>query len=44
MHGAVALELKGLVLSPDPAATYRALLDTLSRGLAPGESRRSTSG
>lgn len=35
LHGAVALELKGLVLSQDPAATYRALLDTLMRGLAP---------
>lgn len=35
LHGAVALELKSLVLSPDPAATYRALLDTLHRGLAP---------
>lgn len=35
VHGAVALELKGLVLTPDPAATYRALLDTLVRGLAP---------
>ena len=35
VHGAVALELKGLVLTPDPEATYRALLDTLIRGLAP---------
>jgi AcrR family transcriptional regulator len=35
VHGAVALELKGLVLTPDPAATYGALLDTLYRGLAP---------
>jgi AcrR family transcriptional regulator len=35
LHGSVALELKGLVLSQDPAATYRALLDTLLRGLAP---------
>ena len=26
VHGAVALELKGLILSADPAATYRALL------------------
>lgn len=32
-HGAVALELKGLVLTPDPAATYRALLETLLYGL-----------
>jgi hypothetical protein len=35
VHGAVALELKGLVLTPDPAATYAAFLDTLIRGLAP---------
>lgn len=35
VHGAVALELKGLVLTPDPAATYRALLETLLRGFAP---------
>jgi AcrR family transcriptional regulator len=35
VHGAVALELKGLVLTPDPAATYRAFLLTLMRGLAP---------
>ncbi len=35
VHGAVALELKGLVLTPDPEATYRATLDTLLRGLAP---------
>lgn len=35
VHGAVALELKGLVLTPDPAATYRATLQTLLRGLAP---------
>lgn len=35
LHGAVALELKGLVLTEDPAATYRALLGTLARGLAP---------
>jgi len=34
-HGAVALELRGLVLTADPEATYRALLDTLIRGLAP---------
>jgi AcrR family transcriptional regulator len=36
VHGAVALELKGLVLTPDPERTYRAFLATLSRGLAPG--------
>ena len=35
MHGAVALELKGLVLTPDPAATYAELLELLVRGLAP---------
>jgi hypothetical protein len=35
VHGAVALELKGLVLTPDPEATYRALLETLFAGLSP---------
>jgi AcrR family transcriptional regulator len=35
VHGAVALELKGLVLTPDPETTYRALLDTILGGLAP---------
>jgi AcrR family transcriptional regulator len=35
VHGAVALELKGLIQTEDPAATYRAGLDTLIRGLAP---------
>jgi len=35
VHGAVALEMKGLVLTPDPEATYRATLHTLLRGLAP---------
>ena len=40
-HGAVALELKGLVLTADPAATYRTLIETLIRGLAPGEGGRS---
>jgi AcrR family transcriptional regulator len=34
VHGAVALELKGLVLTPDPEATYRAYIDTIIRGLA----------
>jgi AcrR family transcriptional regulator len=34
VHGAVALELKGLVLTPDPEATYRDTLDTILRGLA----------
>jgi AcrR family transcriptional regulator len=35
VHGAVALELKGLVLTPDPQYTYRAFLETIFRGLAP---------
>jgi AcrR family transcriptional regulator len=35
VHGAVSLELKGLVLTPDPQYTYQALLATLVRGLAP---------
>jgi AcrR family transcriptional regulator len=35
LHGAVALELKGLVLTPAPEATYAALLDTMIGGLAP---------
>ena len=35
LHGAVALELKGLVLTPDPLYTYQTFLDTLIRGLAP---------
>ena len=34
VHGAVALELKGLVLTENPAATYRTFLHTLIRGLA----------
>lgn len=34
VHGAVALELKGLVLTPDPETTYRALAETVLRGLA----------
>jgi AcrR family transcriptional regulator len=40
VHGAVALELKGLVLTPDPEATYRELLATLIRGLAPKQLSR----
>src|SRR3984957_11363679 len=36
IHGAVALELKGLIQTEDPAATYQASLETLFRGLAPG--------
>ncbi len=35
VHGAVALELKGLVLTPDPEATYRELLELVVRGTAP---------
>jgi len=35
VHGAVALELKGLVLTPDPRYTYVTSLATLIRGLAP---------
>ena len=34
-HGAVALELKGMILTPDPIASYEAFLTTLMRGLAP---------
>jgi AcrR family transcriptional regulator len=35
VHGAAALELKGLVLTPDAQVTYRAFLVTMIRGLAP---------
>lgn len=35
IHGAVSLEIKGLVLTEDPPATYRSLLETLIRGLSP---------
>ncbi|MGH3252576.1 MAG: TetR/AcrR family transcriptional regulator [Trebonia sp.] len=35
VHGAVALELKGLVLTPDPQYTYQTCVATLIRGLAP---------
>jgi AcrR family transcriptional regulator len=35
VHGAVSLELKGLVLTPDPERTYQSFLQTLFRGLAP---------
>ena len=34
VHGAVTLELQGLVLTPDPEATYRGAVDTVLRGLA----------
>jgi AcrR family transcriptional regulator len=36
VHGAVALELHDLVLTPDPEATYRATLETMLRGLSRG--------
>jgi len=35
VHGAVALEMKDLILTPDPEATYRATLAMVLRGLAP---------
>jgi AcrR family transcriptional regulator len=35
VHGAVALELKGMVLTPDPEFTYQTLLATIVRGLSP---------
>jgi AcrR family transcriptional regulator len=34
LHGAVALEMNSLVLTPDPEVTYRATVETLLRGLA----------
>jgi hypothetical protein len=34
VHGAVALELQGMVLTPDAAVTYSGLLDMILRGLA----------
>jgi AcrR family transcriptional regulator len=34
LHGAVALELRGLAQTADTAATYRALVETILRGLA----------
>jgi len=34
VHGAVALELKGMIQTPDPTAAFDALLLTLVRGLA----------
>jgi AcrR family transcriptional regulator len=34
MHGAVSLELKGLIRTPDLDASYRAYLETFLRGLA----------
>jgi hypothetical protein len=35
VHGAVALEMKGLIQTPDPEATYRDTLAMVLRGLAP---------
>ena len=35
VHGAVTLELKGMVCTPDPEASYRALIETIIRGLSP---------
>ncbi|HMH90448.1 MAG TPA: TetR-like C-terminal domain-containing protein [Streptosporangiaceae bacterium] len=35
VHGAVALEMKDLIQTPDPEATYRATLRMVLRGLAP---------
>jgi AcrR family transcriptional regulator len=35
VHGAVSLELRGLVQTPDPERTYRELLLAIVRGLAP---------
>lgn len=35
VHGAVSLELAGLVLTSDPGATYEGLLQLLLRGLRP---------
>jgi AcrR family transcriptional regulator len=35
VHGAAALELKCLVLTPDPEYTYRTFVGTMIRGLAP---------
>jgi hypothetical protein len=34
MHGAVTLELSGLLRTQDPAATYTAFLETVLRGQA----------
>jgi AcrR family transcriptional regulator len=42
LHGAVTLELRGFLRTPDPAAIYQALLDTIVRGLGQGHSRDGT--
>jgi AcrR family transcriptional regulator len=36
VHGAVVLELKGLLQTPDPEATYREMAETMLRGLGRG--------
>jgi AcrR family transcriptional regulator len=36
VHGAIASEFRGLVPTPDPEATYRAIIKTIISGLAPG--------
>ena len=36
VHGAVALELRGMILTPDPQATFEAFLVTILRGLSAG--------
>jgi AcrR family transcriptional regulator len=33
VHGAMSLELRGMILTPDPAATFEAFLVTIMRGL-----------
>jgi AcrR family transcriptional regulator len=35
VHGAIALELRGFVPTPDPERTYRAIIQTIVRGLTP---------
>ena len=44
VHGAVVLELKGLVQTPDPEATYRQMTDTVLRGLGRRPRKRSRHG
>ena len=36
VHGAVASELRSLVPTPDPEATYHSIIKTIISGLAPG--------
>ncbi|MFF7475716.1 WHG domain-containing protein [Streptomyces sp. NPDC008092] len=40
VHGAVTLELKGLVQVRDPAAVFQAMVSTMLRGLAAPDARR----